>query len=219
MKTKFFIITFFVSIILIGSSQDNIQKISLEDIFETSLFTSKSVSGIRSMNNGELYCRLINDSLNLFDYKKGNYKSTVVTAAQLIPDDGVNPISMKRYQFSSDEKKILFATETEQIYRHSNKSNYYIYDIYSQNLSQLSTNGKQRLATFSPDATKVAYVRDNNIFIKDLKFNTEEQITQNGLYNKIINGATDWVYEEEFGFTKAFFWSPDGKKIAFYRFD
>src|SRR5690606_8893037 len=79
--------------------------------------------------------------------------------------------------------------------------------------------GKQQFATFSPDASKVAFVRDNNLFISDLGNETETQITSDGKMNHIINGATDWVYEEEFAFTKAFFWNQDGTKIAFYKFD
>ncbi len=79
--------------------------------------------------------------------------------------------------------------------------------------------GKQRYATFSPDGGKVAFVRGNNLFVKDLKNDEETQLSQEGEMNKIIYGATDWVYEEEFAFDKAFFWSPNGSKLAFYRFD
>lgn len=219
MKNRLLLVAALLGYVLNAVSQEEIKDISLEDIFQNRIFSSKRISDIKPMNDGELYCLLINDSLNIYDYKKGNYKGTIVTATQLIQKYGDTPISMRRYQLSYDENKIIFATETEKIYRHSSKSNYYIYDLNSQNLFPLSNNGKQRLAAFSPDATKVAFVRDNNLFISDLILKTEEQITKDGLYNKIINGATDWVYEEEFGFTKAFFWSPDSKNIAFYRFD
>ena len=86
-------------------------------------------------------------------------------------------------------------------------------------LTPLSANGKQRLATFSPDGKKIAFVRDNNIFVTDLTSGTESQVTTDGRMNEIINGAADWVYEEEFGFSRAFQWSPDSRKLAFYRFD
>ena len=86
-------------------------------------------------------------------------------------------------------------------------------------MSPLSLNGKQQLATFSPDGERVAFVRENNIFIKSLKFGTENQVTKDGKTNAIINGAPDWVYEEEFSFSKAFEWSPDSKFLAFIRFD
>lgn len=219
MFAKLLLTILIVSTLLSGNSQDNHKEITLEDIFQNKLFTPISTSSVKPMNNGELYCFLINDSLNVYDYKKGTLKSTIVTAAQLIPNGEEKPISMKKFIFSKDERKILFATDTEQIYRHSNKSNYYIYNIASKSLSLLSNNGKQRLAAFSPDGTKVSFVRDNNIFIKDLLLNIETQITKDGQLNSIINGATDWVYEEEFGFSKAYFWSDDSKKIAYYRFD
>jgi dipeptidyl-peptidase-4 len=89
----------------------------------------------------------------------------------------------------------------------------------TEELIPLSVKGRQRIATFSPDGEKVVFVRDNNIFIKNLKFGTESQVTWDGSRNNIINGAPDWVYEEEFGMQKAFAWSPDSKFLAFVRFD
>ncbi|MGC9341110.1 MAG: DPP IV N-terminal domain-containing protein, partial [Bacteroidales bacterium] len=86
-------------------------------------------------------------------------------------------------------------------------------------IKPLSLRGKQQLATFSPDSRKVAFVRENNLFWVDVENMEEKQLTFDGEYNKIINGAPDWVYEEEFGFNKAFVWSVDSEKIGFYRFD
>jgi len=209
----------FTFTVLFGVSQEIKKEITLEDIFQKKLFTPQRSPTLEPINDGELYCRLVNDSLNLYNYKKGEYKRTVVTSSQLIPEGESTPISMSKFVFSEDGNKILFATETENIYRHSTKSYYYVYSIKEKSLSPLSKNGKQRLAAFSPDGTKVAFVRNNNLFIKDIKLNIEKKITDDGSYNEIINGASDWVYEEEFGFTKAFFWSPDSKRVAFYRFD
>ena len=219
MLAKLLLTLLFVTNLLLGISQEIHKEITLEDIFQSRLFTPQRISDIHPMNNGEFYCCLTNDSLNVYDFQKGNYIRTIITSEQLIPGGESEPISMQKFVLSADENKILFATETEQIYRHSNKSNYFIYDLKSNLLFPLSNNGKQRLAAFSPDATKVAFVRDNNIFIKDLNVDSEEQITYDGLDNEIINGATDWVHEEEFGFSKAYFWSADSKKIAFYRFN
>ena len=201
------------------SAQNNFKEITLDDIYRSGKFTPEYVYGMRPLNDGEHYCMMQEDSLNVYSYKTGDRTETLVTASQLIPENDTVPISMRKFRFSKNEKQILFATETESIYRHSSKSAFYIYDIESEKLTKLSDEGKQRLATISPDGSKVAFVRKNNIYIKDLEKNTEFQITSDGLYNNIIYGTTDWVYEEEFGFTKAFFWSPDGSKIAFYRFD
>lgn len=219
MAAKLLLSLLFITNLLLGISQEIHKEITLEDIFQSRLFTTQRISDIHPMNNGEFYCCLINDSLNVYDYKKGNYIRTIVTSEQLIPNVESEPISMQKFVLSANENKILFATQTEQIYRHSNKSNYFIYDTKFNSLSPLSKNGKQRLAAFSPDATKVTFVRDDNLFIKDLNLDNEEQITYDGFDNEIINGATDWVYEEEFGFSKAYFWSANSKNIAFYRFD
>ena len=195
------------------------KEFTLQSIFQSPKFYPQGVNGIVPLNDGVSYCVLNSDSLNIYDYKRGEKTGTIVTKAQLIPQGDSIPISMRNFQFSKDESKILFATKVEQIYRHSTKAEFYIYDRENEELVRLSNNGKQRLADFSPDASKVAFVRDNNIFIKDLVTGYEIPVTKDGALNSIIYGTTDWVYEEEFGFTKAFFWSPDGKKIAFYRFD
>ncbi|HEY4798683.1 MAG TPA: DPP IV N-terminal domain-containing protein, partial [Bacteroidia bacterium] len=102
---------------------------------------------------------------------------------------------------------------------HSTRENYYIWERGNKKLTPISKAGKQSLAEFSPDGSKVAFTRENNIFFIDLSTGKETQITSDGKVNNIINGSTDWVYEEEFAFDKAWYWSPDGNKIAFYRFD
>jgi len=200
--------------------------ITLEDIYKNRKFSSKGFSGIVSMKDGDHYCQLKKDSLNVYEYATGNLVSTLVTAKNLVPAGDTTPIDMSSFEFSADETKILFANDEEPIYRHSVKASYFIYDIGIKQLYALSMNGKQRLATFSPDGRMVAFVRDNNIFVKKIEVtderasNTQEiQITNDGKQNEIINGAPDWVYEEEFEFTKAFEWSADSKKIAYYRFD
>ncbi|MDG2330659.1 MAG: DPP IV N-terminal domain-containing protein, partial [Flavobacteriales bacterium] len=125
------------------------------------------------------------------------------------------------YQFNADETKILLATEQESIYRHSTKAYYYVYDIETKKMAELSesSKGKQRLAQFAPLGNKIAFVRENNIFITNLDEKQEIQITSGGKMNEMIFGATDWVYEEEFSFDNGLYWSPDGRKIAYYYFD
>jgi dipeptidyl-peptidase 4 len=214
----------FISVILVFTAlssfcQTGTKKITLEDIFKNRKFSSRGVSGLNSMKDGEHYCQLKKDSLNVYEYATGKLTQTLVISKKLIPAGDTAPISMGSYSFSMDESKILFSTDEEPIYRHSSRANYYFYDLLTGKLTLLSKSGKQRLATFSPDGSKIAFVRDNNIFMVELSTGKEQQITPDGKINEIINGATDWVYEEEFGFSQAFFWSPDSKKIAFYRFD
>jgi dipeptidyl-peptidase-4 len=121
------------------------------------------------------------------------------------------------YSFSSDEKQILIANNTKQIYRHSFTADYFLYNIDTKELNKILEQVQE--PTFSPDGKKIAYVKENNIFIYDVASKTNIQITLDGKKNSIINGITDWVYEEEFAFVRAFDWSNDSKKIGFIRFD
>ncbi|HAQ65402.1 MAG TPA: S9 family peptidase, partial [Bacteroidales bacterium] len=194
------------------------QKLSVESIFKTRAFSTKGVSGISPLTDGTHYARLQNDTLVAYSYKTGQRNGWLATGKEMITSSG-DTLPLHSYILSSDEKKMLIPAETESIYRHSTQSEFYIWDRTTRKLSRLTENGKQRLADFSPDGSKVAFVRHNNLFIRDLFSNTEKAITTDGLENSIINGTTDWVYEEEFGFTKGFHWSPDGSKIAWLRFD
>lgn len=175
------------------------------------------------MNDGAHYTSLeINDDsgskIVKYAYATGEQVADIASAAQIFND---SKKGISEYTFSADETKLLIATEQESIYRHSSASNYYIYDLVKQRGYPLTdfTKGKQRLAQFSPAANTVAFIRDNNIFIVDLNTRQETQVTTDGKMNEIINGATDWVYEEEFGSDVGLFWSPDGKRLAYYRFD
>ena len=195
------------------------QEITLKDIFGSRKFFPKGIYGLNPMKDGNTYSRQESDSINVYSYESGDYIKTLAIGKEMVPEGDTTPIELSDYTFSKDETKLLIATKTEYIYRYSSVSEYYIWDINAKKLRRLSTGGKQRLATFSPDASKVAFVRDNNLIVTDLVNNVETQVTIDGKQNEIINGTTDWVYEEEFAITQGFEWSPDGKKIAFYRFD
>ena len=193
------------------------KQISLDAIFKKHMFFPAMVSGIRSMQDGEHYTMLNQFyEIDKYNYDKGEFVENIFSAKDITnpPFDFFDD-----YEFGHDETKLLLTTGKETIYRYSYRANYYLYDLITKRLTPLSENGMQQLATFSPDGNYVAFVRDNNLFVRDLDANEEKQITSDGEKNKIINGAPDWVYEEEFGFTKGFEWSPDSKNIAFYKFD
>jgi dipeptidyl-peptidase-4 len=193
------------------------KQITLEDLFVNGTFNQKSVQGLRSMNDGNHYTVMESGARVVkYSYQSGE-KVSVVFDLSTIENAPINRFN--QYEFSSDETKILLTTDIEPIYRHSYTAAYYVWNSVTQELTPLSDKGKQQLATFSPDGERVAYVRDNNLFVKSLRFGTENQITYDGERNRIINGAPDWVYEEEFGFSKAFAWSPDSKFLAFMQFD
>ena len=197
------------------------QDITLEDIWKNYKFYAQSVYGIRSMNNGVNFTTQERGeegvSLEKQSYVDVENTSILVNAADLVFDG--NKIALEDYEFSADEKKILIATEVEAIYRYSSKAYNYIYDVATKKLTPLNTKEKVMHATFSPQASKIAYVKNNNLYYTDLSNGQETQITFDGKKNEIINGASDWVYEEELELVRAFEWSADGNKIAFFRFD
>jgi dipeptidyl-peptidase 4 len=211
-RINYFLISCIVSTSLLAQTK----KITLEDCWKTFSFFPKGAGGLNSMNDGVRYTDFDGDMVSIFDYKTGNPIDTIVTKDQLYAP-GDEPFT--DYKFNKDETKILFSRNRESIYRRSSKYNYFIYDIKAQSLKPLSKNGKQMFATFSPNSEQVAFVRENNVFIKDLIANKEIQVTNDGKWNFTKNGWCDWVYEEEFSFAQAFEWNADGTQLAFYKFD
>ncbi|MDD2474299.1 MAG: S9 family peptidase [Dysgonamonadaceae bacterium] len=121
---------------------------------------------------------------------------------------------------SPDENRVLIYKDKEQLYRHSFKANYFYHDVRRNLVRKLTQNvSKQMIPTFSPDGKMLAYVADNNIWLAKFDFDTESQVTKDGEFNKIINGATDWVYEEEFAITRLMEFSPDNNLLAFVKTD
>ena len=200
------------------SAQTGEKKFTLEDFAKNYSFSAKGIRGLTSMNDGEHYTTLEERGTKVvqYNYATGEAIKTILDLADL-KSDKIKAIS--EYTFCKDETRLLLQTNEDYIYRRSFTADFYIYEIKSRKLIPLSTHGKQQLATFSPDGTKIAFVRSNNIFIADLDEGSEIQITRDGKFNEIINGAPDWVYEEEFEFNKAYEWSPDGTYLAYVRFD
>ncbi len=204
-----------------SQAQTGKKQITLEDLFKKNTFKINSVPGFNAMKDGVRYTSLKKDSTGLVitinDLKTGKLIDTIFNNRLHFSDDGV-VLEPEDYTFSNDEQKMLFKTEGKSVYRHSSFYKVYVMDVKTHHVSPIDT-GWVMHATFSPDGSKVAFVRNNNLFYKDLSTGELVTITNDGEWNKIINGNCDWVYEEEFSFTRAFDWSPDGKYIAYYRFD
>jgi len=219
MLKRFYILTFIFVIVSISlKAQQNNAKISVEDIWEKYEFVPRSVPGFNFQNDGKHYTRLEENKIKQYDFTTGLFIKDIFDASSVSENSEFNG-KMDDYTFSKDESKILIKTETESIYRRSTRANFYVWDKNNKTLTTVEKTGKQRYTSFSDDATKVAFVRKNNIYIKNLVNGEITQITPDGKFNSIINGSADWVYEEEFSIAKAFEWSPDGNKIAFLRFD
>ena len=177
-------------------------------------FEQKTVSGVRSLSDGERYTTMSDGRVLCFSYPTGEPAGVLFDASAAEPR-----IESTDYVLSADERRLLLTTDVEPIYRHSFTAEYWIYDRQDGSLRRLSQGGPQQQAQFSPDGSRVAFVRGGNLFVADPTAGSERQLTFDGRFNHIINGLPDWVYEEEFSFARAFAWSPDGRKIAYLRFD
>lgn len=194
------------------------QKITVEDIYKGA-FKAKGMDELQSMSNTNQYAVLNMPSresfqVDLYDFATLKKVSTLIDSKDYKElADGIDVFS-----FSADEKMMLIGNGSVQIFRHSYTANYFLFDIASKKLTKLFDFPVQE-PTFSPDGSKIAFARENNLYVYDIATKKITDITKDGLKNRVINGITDWVYEEEFAFVRAFDWSADGSKVAFIRFD
>ncbi|RBN49151.1 S9 family peptidase [Flavobacterium psychrolimnae] len=195
------------------------QKITIDELYNGT-FRAQGMDELQSLKNTNQYTVLNADrqsrsmQIDLYDFATLKKVSTLIdTKSHRELSGGIDS-----YTFDASEKMILLACNTNQIFRHSFTADYYLYDIANKKLKKLFDFQVQE-PTFSPDGKKIAYAKENNLYVYDLASNKSTPITTDGQKNSIINGITDWVYEEEFAFVKAFDWSADSKKVAYIRFD
>ncbi len=192
--------------------------LTLEAIFASKELEPRKLSEVQWLPDGSAFTYLKNGDLYKRNLASGEETVLLAHASLSAPMNGTT-VSLDKYQWSSTGKHLLIASGERKIWRHSTESQYYIYDLTSKVLRPLSgIEGMQRNAKFSPDGSKAGFVRHNNIFIVDLATGLETQHTFDGS-DDIINGQFDWVYEEEFSIADGWLWSPDSKKIAFWRLD
>ncbi len=193
-------------------------QVTLRDVSKGT-YRASNIYGIKPMLDGQYYTQISPDRKRIvkYSFKTGKQVEAIFDVEK------ARDCTLKYfddYIMSPDEKLILIQTKTRAIYRRSFTAEYYIYNVKNNTIEPLSKNGPQQVPLFSPDGFQVAFVRNNNIFLVKLLFgNSESQITKDGEYNKVLNGIPDWVYEEEFGFNRAFDFSADSKMIAYIRFD
>ena len=191
------------------------KKITLEDIWGAT-FSTNRMNALNSMN-GDYYSLLNNDENGYSTVDKYSYTSLEKVATIVDGKTLQNVQSFESYSFNNDETQLILGKDIQKVYRRSTKGTYYAFSVGSKKVRFIGENIQE--PTFSPDSKKVAYAKNNNLFMLDLTTNLTTQVTKDGKYNHIINGTTDWVYEEEFGFVRAFEWSNDSKFIAFLRFN
>ena len=204
----------------VSYGQNGSKKITLDDLYKNYTFRVKDVPGFNAMQDGKRYTQQDEENkhqyIRIYNLETGKVNKTIFDNSTQTYNG--TEIKVSEYTFSKDEHKLLLKTDNENIYRRSILQHVYVYDIASGDIKLLDKD-KVLHATFSPDGTKVAFVKNNNLFYKDLKTDELVQVSTDGEKNSIINGNCDWVYEEEFSFTRAFEWNCTGTHLAWYRFD
>ncbi|MEY2924937.1 MAG: hypothetical protein RLZZ337_1485, partial [Bacteroidota bacterium] len=196
--------------------------IELTDIWASGTFFPKTISGFVSLNDGKSYCIQEADEkgnavINAYDYISGNKTKEILNAKDVF--NLAENASFISYSFNNDQSKVLLYYNSQQIYRHSSAGEFVVVDLKG-NIRIGNSNGKKvRYPTMNPQGDKVAYVMNNDLYILDMVKNKTKRVTKDGEFNKIINGAVDWVYEEEFSMSRGFEWNSDGSKLAYFRFD
>jgi dipeptidyl-peptidase 4 len=215
MKSNLSFVLYFVFTIAVFGQQ----KITVEEIY-SGAFRAKGMDELQSMKNTNQYTVLNYDAasrsmqIDLFDFATLKKVTTLIDSKNFpVLADGIDS-----YTFSPDEKLVLIANSTNPIFRHSFTADYYLYDTTTKNISKVFDFQVQE-PTFSPDGKKIAFARENDLYVYDIATKQTTAITTDGKKNSVINGITDWVYEEEFAFVRAFDWSKDSKKVAYIRFD
>jgi dipeptidyl-peptidase 4 len=194
------------------------KQVTVEDIYNGT-FVTAGLEELHSLKNGKQYTVLHTDSqrglssIDIYDYATQEKMGTMLSSLEV---DGLPFFTS--YAFSADENKVLLSTEVEPIFRRSTKGRFYVYDVSTKEVIAIA-NEKIQEPALSPNGKKVAYALDNNLYVMDLQTKAQEQLTFDGKKNEIINGITDWVYEEEFAFVRAFEWNSDGTAIAYLKFN
>src|SRR5690554_1419176 len=196
----------------------NAQNYTLSDIVDGK-YNPKGVSAMVSSSDGLHYYQtdLLKTSVIKYSYSSGEAVDTLFNTQTA---RNCSFETFEGFLVSDDENRVLVYRDREQLYRRSYKATYYYHDVRRNLVRKLSEQtSKQMIPTFSEDSKMVAYVIDGDIWLTKFDFDTESQVRSEGEANKIINGATDWVYEEEFGVTRLMEFSPDSKLLAFVRTD
>ncbi|MBK9631749.1 MAG: S9 family peptidase [Saprospiraceae bacterium] len=216
LKREYFLpLLFFIAAIAFTEAQK--KQIELTDIYEQGQFRVASLGGFNFLKDGISYSKLKEGKIIRLDLASGLEKEIIFDAgrdAKQIPN-----FKVESYQFSSDENKILIQTNSERLYRYSSFEEAYVFDRGTKQLTRIFSPGKVMYPTISPSSENVAFVYNNDLYFQNLSDGKSQRISKDGQKNKIINGASDWVYEEEFTLTRSFEWSPDGKKLVYIRTD
>lgn len=191
--------------------------ITLDDVWKRPVWQESGIDDLNYSKISDTYTAFRNGDLEQYDIRTGNRTRTLVEQKELIwQNSTLNP---EGYHLNTDESLIILETETEPLYRRSSRSKVFLFDLKTRKLQPVFEGKKIYLPEFSPDGRYLCFGFENNLYLQDMKTGKAEPVTRDGKINEKIHGSTDWVYEEEFEFWKAWAWSPDSRKIAFLSFD
>ncbi|MFC1561952.1 S9 family peptidase [candidate division KSB1 bacterium] len=201
--------------------------LTLERIFSSNEFSSERFGPARWLEDGSRYTTLEPSGsgrggrdIIVYDAETGS-RELLVPAVRLIPAGEAAPLTIDDYTWSPDGEKLLIFTNTRRVWRTNTRGDYWILDLASRNLRKLGGDAPAStlmFATFSPDAEKVGYVCENNLYVEEIEGGRITRLTSDGS-RTIINGTFDWVYEEELGLRNGFRWSPDSRSVAYWQLD
>ncbi len=212
---RFFLLLYLAHFFQIGITQK--KQITLEDLWEKRTFSAKGIAEFTFSEDGNSFIQLKGNKIIKYDIASNKEVETMFDGELVANGQLKNQIT--NYQLSTGGGKLLIETLPQPIYRYSSTGIYYVYSIEKKTLMQLNNGNRIMYPQFSPDGQKIAFVCNNNLYYQDLATAKIRQVTKNGLHNHIINGASDWVYEEEFGLTRAFIWSPNSDQLVYLSFD
>ncbi len=201
--------------------------LTVDRIFNSDEFAPQFVGGFRWLKSGDAFTKIersttVQGGSDLVSYDAAtNERKVLLAAEKLIPKGESKPLPINGYEWSADNSKILIYTNSVKVWRLNTRGDYWVLDLASGNLQKLGGDAKpstMMFAKFSPDASKIGYVRESNIYVQNLADGKITALTSNGT-KTLINGTSDWVNEEEFFLRDCWRWSPDGKSIAYWQFD
>ena len=194
-------------------------QLTAEDYCDIRKSVPARIGEMRPLADGKTYSMVSKDGrrIDIYSYQTGKKTGTLFDLDAVKGELKID--SFDGYQVSDNGRKILLWNDVKGIWRYSFTAEYYVYDTMRCTMQRVSEKGAQRGATMSHDGLRVAYVRDNNIFISNLDYRTDIAVTTDGAINKITNGAPDWVYEEEFGVQCSLCWSGDDQTLAFVKWN
>lgn len=208
-------------------AQPEASRLTVERIFASDEFQPARFGGFRWLKDGNSFARLepsatVNGSMDLIRYEAAtNKRDVLLPAEKLIPKGQTKPLSIQGYEWSADDRRVLIYTNSVKVWRLNTKGDYWVLEPATGKLTKLGGDAKPStlmFAKFSPDGSRVGYVRENDLYVENIDTGKITRLTSNGSPT-MINGTSDWVNEEEFNLRDCWRWSPDGKSIAFWQFD